>query len=153
MMCEASENEVDVNPHPSMPEEPNTEAATPVSNDTSVSHNVNYVKKCDESSVNTDKLCTTSDKNACSDKTEESVAESNIVASNENDAIMEQENENNPQDIPENGHIKPTESNGVNNERAIENTSNQSLNGHDNGTYINEEQNREVKENQNGSGK
>ena len=152
MMCEASENEVDVNQHPSMPDEHNMESEKPVSNDTLVSHNANHVNKSDESSVNTDECCAPPEPNACSDNTGETVSESN-VSSNEHDVIMEQDNRKKLQDVPENCHIKPKESNGVNSERMSENTSNQEINGHSNGTYTNEDQNREINDNHNGSGK
>ena len=145
MMCEASENEVDVNQHPSMQNDQNIEATNQVSNETVVDH----VNKIDNSNVN-DKP-DAPEVNSCNDAARETVDESTVVTS-ENNSNMNQDSERNQQhnhQIDQNVTVK---SNGINKE-ATETSCNPKLNGHTNGTYVNGDQSQDVRESHNGSGK
>jgi len=143
MMCEASENEVDVNQHPSMENGQNIEATNQVSNETVVDH----VNKIDNSNVN-DKPDSPEVK-SCNDAARETVDESTVVTG-ENNLNMNQDSERNQQynhQIDQNVTVK---SNGINKE-ATETSCNPKLNGHTNGTYVNGDQSQDVRESHNGS--
>ena len=144
MMCEASENEVDVNQHPSIQNDQNIEATNQVSNETVVDH----VNKIDNSNAN-DKS-DAPEVNSSNDATKETVVES-TVATSENNSTMDQASERNQQhnhQIDQNVTIK---SNGLNEEST--DTCNTKLNGHTNGTYVNGDQSQDIRESHNGSGK
>ena len=150
MMCEASENEVDVNQHPSLSNDI-IDDRNSMSKSEVVSQNVNHANNLNDSPVNKDKIDNTSEKYGSSDQTRQIVDESNMNAPSENDSMAEQTINETQQHVHENSHNKVAESNGLNCEQVSETAPNQEMNGHSNGIYKNDH-NQEIKENHNGSG-
>ena len=98
MMCEASENEVDVNQHPSLSSK-DIEVKDSMSSDAIVSQNESHANDFEDSSYTKDKFNDPSEDQR-SDQTRPTVSDSNNVESSEN----------NQKPIQENGH-KTTQSN------------------------------------------
>ena len=140
-MCEASENEVDVNQHPSLTTK-DIEAKDSCPSDGIVSNNENHANDFEESSHSKDKLDDPSEDQR-SHPTRPIVSDSNNIESIEN----------NQKAIQENGLNKTTQSNGIDNEKTSEIASNEESNGHSNGNYVNDDHNRDITENHSGLGK
>ena len=140
-MCEASENEVDVNQHPSLSSK-DIEAKDSMSSDAIVSQNENHANDFEESSHTKDKFDDPSEDQR-SNQTRPIVSDSNNVEPTENNQKL----------IQENGHNKTSQFNGIDSEKTSEIASNEESNGHSNGNYVNDDHTREITENHNGLGK
>jgi len=137
-MCEASENEVDVNQHPSLSSK-DSEAKDSMSSNAIVNKNENHANDFEESSHSKDKL---------DDPSEDQ--RSNQIRPTVSDSINVEPSENNQKPIQENGHNETTQSNGIDSEKTSEIASNEESNGHANGNHVNEDHTRQITENHNG---
>ena len=159
MMCEASENEVEVNHHSSIKNDSNTE--DPVSNEKSVSHNEKTPNEVDESSTVPNKTDVPIKENTPENKTSNNDDDSgsHSIPSNERNISDNDDNVSNGN----NGHYVQADNDSKFNEPQTEN--NQShygqdsdgpkheWNGHTNGSCANEGNNKDIVGNHDASGK
>lgn len=157
MMCEASEDEVEVSQHPPVRNDSNTnEADEPVSKDRSVSHNKIEPTRSEDSSTVANNGDLPNKENISEDKhsnVDDSV--SNIVPSNET-SVSDNDDDESTEKICEHVQVEndkqltePPEAHNpkCNVQQNSEDDSNHELNGHTNGSCVNESNDKEIARN------
>ena len=166
MMCEASENEVDVNQHPHVPTESDTDnGKVPLANNTGLTHNQVVSKKSDDSAVEANNDAQHSDETVIGSNTLNVTEKSEIAAGASNEDRTDLESDS--VDIEEKVQCSHDTNGKESNEQVdaynappgavpeVSGSATQRVwNGHSNGTNENknEHQQKEVMEGQNGSG-